>query len=204
MTKMFYCGDRAKYNGRPCTIKKVIHDKVDGCYAPVSAKILIDGNKNTKTVPYNDLKDELSFLKKCSGYSHGYANCQVYGISKEKLIEMLSEYPDYEDKFLNGQEEADGSLTFDAYRTAPDDIVEHLSSIPGVFVFAWWHWDGDDFACSPHKTLSVKFDNLEEGDMEDEYLADITIRADDKYEFVLSAGDFTEDDIAYYRGLATA
>ncbi len=201
MKRMFYKGDRAKYNGMPCTVKEVNYDMADGKYTPCSAKILIDGKKNKKTVPYSDLTDGLSFLDSCNGFSHGYSNCKIYGLTRDEFLCVLTKYPYYKDYFLNGQEEEDGSLTFDAYRMVPEEVVDIFADIPNCFVFAWWHWDGDSFACTPYKTLSVAFDLLVDGDEEDEYLCDMTIVANEKYVFTLGAGDFTMDEIEYYNGL---
>lgn len=196
----YYTGDRATYQGMPCTITETNNEWVDDEYITLSVNIKCDSGKKIKNVKLSELTDDLRFLDRCSSWNHGYSHCKVYGLTREQLIKILAESDEeYAQVYLNGQEEADGSITFDAYRIIPDDIV-NIFSEEDCFVFAGWHWDGDIFCCSEADKLQVKIKNCEETE-EDEYMADIYITANDKYNFFVGASDFSEDEISFYKKL---
>lgn len=196
----FYSGDRFSYKNRKATIIDTKYEWINKEYRNVSVDIKCDDGEVIKGINPKKLTDDLRFLCRSDGWSHGYSSCKVYGISKEDLIKILSQDKNWEYNYFNGQEESDGSITFDAYRIIPDEVVQMLSN-SCEFVFAWWHWDGDIFDCSKYENISVVFDRFEEGDEEGEYFADITVTANDKYTFLLGAGDFTSEEIEFYNSL---
>ena len=197
-----YDGERVSHKGQRATVINAKCDWVEEEYMLLSVDLEYDSGKIKKNVDPMELVDDLRFLNPCHGWNHGYSSCKVYGITKEQFLKHILSYSDWEQVFYNGQEEADGSISFDAYRAIPDDIVELFSSVEGCFVLAWWHWDGDMFACSKAEEINVTFDREEEGDEPEWTLADITVMANGKYTISFGASDFEEEEIEFYKKLA--
>ena len=200
--KYCYEGNRFTHNGRRCTVTKAINEWVGDDYLTTSVVVRFDDDNSEITLSPSELTDDLTFFEDCDGYSHGHSNCKVYGITKEELFEIVKGCKNWDYVFLNGQEEVD-CLSFDAYRMDPYEVVELFKQNAKAFVFAWWHWDGDVFdATDMTKVKAIFTAGPEEGDEEDWTLAEIKLFTDDEKSIEIGAGDFSEEEIQFYKNLS--
>jgi len=143
----------------------------------------------------------MKFFEEMDCYNKGYSHCAVYGITVEELMEIVSTVESWEYIFYNG-EINDNRLEFEASCMAPYEIINLFRSNKNAFAFAWWHWDGDEFAATDMSNLSCTFERCEQGDEEDWIDAEMTISTPDGKSIFIGAGDFEEDEIEWYKNLS--
>lgn len=201
--RLIYGNERFTHNGRKCTVVNATNRYLpEQGYITVFADVQYDDDRTTAAgVQPSELVDNLKFLNNKKSFWHSTA-CRIYGISKEEFMHHISNINNWEDIFVNGQEEFDG-VSFEVHSMYPQAVVDLFRDIPKAFVFAWYHAEHLDlFAASSAESLSVSFPNgIADGIVEGWLSADIRISTDDGKSFEFGTGDFMPEDIEYFEKL---